>query len=124
VGSRGGAAQLAAVMRPLAGANSAQIAGPKRGLSRCARGNEIDPCLPASLSLMCWPRMDLPVPALPYRGRGAFVRSGLWVAAEGESLLSREDPAPARGAIWLEGGHSNAGRLPALGSAVARITSR
>jgi hypothetical protein len=54
------------------------------------RGNEIDLRLPASLSLMCWPRMDLPVPALPYRGRGTFARSRLWVAGEGESLLSRK----------------------------------
>jgi hypothetical protein len=69
-------------MRPLAGANSAQIAGPRCIFLGFPRGNEIDPRLPTSLSLMRWPRMDLPVPALPYRGRGAFVRSRLWVAAE------------------------------------------
>jgi hypothetical protein len=111
-------------MRPLAGAINAQITRPKCVPSEFARGNEIDLRLPASLSLMCRPRVELPVPSPRDRGRGAFVRSRLCVAAEASLSLEPQDLAPARGAIWLEGGHSNAGRLPADDWAGARITSR
>jgi hypothetical protein len=77
-------------MRPLAGANTAQIRRPKCLLSECLRGNEIDLRLPVSLLLTCWPRMEVPVPAPRHRGRGTFARSRLWVAGEGHSFLSRK----------------------------------
>jgi hypothetical protein len=111
-------------MRPLAGAINAQITRPKCVPSEFARGNEIDLRLPASLSLMCWPRTDLPVPALPYRGRGAFARSRLWVAGEGESLLSRKSRRRLAGRSGWRASGEGAGGLPALGWAGARITSR